>query len=109
MSLQLLQPMAFGGACFFLVVLELLTQKQPQNFPWIDFSNINEVTEWPEKEETIEDLEKRIEIFKKYVNGRRETNIAVVSHSSYIGQMIHGKMGKEEKELKHCYPYICKL
>ncbi len=79
------------------------------NFPWIDFSNINEVTEWPDEDENKEGLEKRIEIFKKYVSGRKETNIAVVSHSSYLGQMLNGKMEYGENELKHCYPYIHKL
>ncbi len=79
------------------------------NFPWIDFSHINEVTDWPEKDETIEDLEKRIEAFKQFLSTRREKHIAVVSHSSYIGQMIHKKIEKEDNELKHCYPYIHKL
>jgi broad specificity phosphatase PhoE len=78
-------------------------------FPWIDFSNINEVTEWPGKDESIEELEKRIYLFKKYVEGRPEKHIAVVGHSSYIGQMMNGKMEKRDTELKHCYPYIHKL
>ena len=79
------------------------------NFPWIDFSHINEVTDWPEKDETVEDLEKRIDAFKQFLSTRREKHIAIVSHSSYIGQMIYKKIEKEDNELKHCYPYIHKL
>ena len=40
---------------------------------------------------------------------KQKKDIAVVSHSSYIGQMIEGKIGNEDNELKHCHPYIHKL
>ena len=79
------------------------------NFPWIDFSNINEKTDWPEKDETVEELEKRIQILKDYIKTRPEKNIAIVSHSSYIGQMIFKKIEDEKNELKHCSPYLYKL
>ena len=79
------------------------------NFPWVDFSQIKEVVEWPPENETVEKLEKRIGIFKEYLKTRNEKHIAVVSHSSYIGQMIEGKIGNEDNELKHCHPYIHKL
>jgi len=79
------------------------------NFPWVDFSYINEVTEWSENNETIEELEKRIDSFKQFVSSRKENHIAVVSHSSYIGQMLNAKITTEGIELKHCYPYIHKL
>ena len=79
------------------------------NFPWIDFSNINEKTDWPEKDETVEELEKRIQTLKDYIKTRPEKNIAIVSHSSYIGQMIFKKIEDEKNELKHCSPYLYKL
>ena len=79
------------------------------NFPWVDFSQIKEVVEWSKENETVEELEKRIGVFKEYLKTRNEKHIAVVSHSSYIGQMIEGKIGNEDNELKHCHPYIHKL
>ena len=56
-----------------------------------------------------EELEKRIEILKEYIKIRPEKHIAIVSHSSYIGQMIFKKIEDEKNELKHCHPYIYKL
>ena len=47
-----------------------------------------------------------LKYLKNMLVGEGETNIAVVSHSSYLGQMLNCKM---ENELKHCYPYIHKL
>lgn len=79
------------------------------NFPWVDFSNIKEVVEWLPENETVEELEKRIEVFKEFVKTRDEKHIAVVSHSSYMGQMIEKKIGDEDNELKHCHPYIYKV
>ena len=72
-------------------------------------TNINEKTDWPEKDETVEELEKRIQILKDYIKTRPEKNIAIVSHSSYIGQMIFKKIEDEKNELKHCSPYLYKL
>ena len=82
-------------------------QKQ---FPTIDFSNVNDInTIWnPEREETIDELNKRIDEFKKYIQTRDEQNIAIVGHNSFIGQFINGKIPLIEngdKELLHCHPY----
>ena len=79
------------------------------NFPWIDFSNIKNKVDWSEKNETVKELEKRIEQLKEYIKIRPEKHIAIVSHSSYIGQMIFKKIEDEENELKHCHPYLYKL
>ena len=46
---------------------------------------------------------------KEYSKIRPEKNIAIVSHSSYIGQMIFKKIEDEKNELKHCHPYLYKL
>ena len=79
------------------------------NFPTIDFSEITEEIEWKGEDETLEELDARIERLKEYVKKRDEKHIAIVSHSSYIGQMIHKKIGDEKHELKHCHPYIYKV
>jgi len=79
------------------------------NFPWIDFSNINDVVEWTEQEENIEELQNRIDIFIKFVKNRPENHIAVVCHNSYLKYMLFKKIGNEDNGLKHCYPYVHKL
>ena len=61
---------------------------------------------------TLDELNLRIKIFKEYILSRSETNIALVNHSSFIGQMKDSEIkylddGKEE--LQHCHPYLIKL
>ena len=80
----------------------------------MDFNNLAEDPRiyWndqfiPEKE--IELLNDRIEKFKKYVRTRSERTIAVVSHSSFLGQMMFNVIGDENNELKHCFPYKYEL
>ena len=70
-------------------------------------------TEWqreklPEERE-MKKLNTRIEKFKKWIMARPETKIAVVSHSSFLGQMMFKKIGDEQNELKHCHPYEYRL
>ena len=57
----------------------------------------------------MELLHKRIDTFKKWIASRSENHIAVVSHSSFLGEMLFGKIGDENNELFHCYPYVYKL
>ena len=84
-------------------------------FPNINFDDIKEGEDhlWdPEKEESIHELDLRINIFKKFIEGRPEKNIALVSHASFIGQLKdkHIKyIENGEEELKHCYPYLIEL
>ena len=40
---------------------------------------------------------------------RKEKTIAIVSHSSYIGQFKDKKIGDEENELRYCHPYHIEL
>ena len=47
----------------------------------------------------------RIEKMFDWIGQRRETRIAIVSHSSFIGQTKDNKIGDENNELLHCYPY----
>lgn len=82
-----------------------------ERFPYYDFSDIKTENdmEWQRNKLPIdvefEQLNSRIEKFKQWILARPENNIAVVSHSSFLGQMMFGKIGDECNELKHCYPY----
>ena len=75
-------------------------------YPQVDFSNIKyEKLPWNYKHETKKCLHKRIETFIDWVKTRKEKNICVVSHSSFIGELKDGVIGDENNELKHCFPY----
>ena len=79
-------------------------------YPEIDFTNVDEIdTMWKhEREETIDELNERILELNKFLQSRTENEIAIVGHSSFIGQYKDKKIGLMEngdKELLHCYPY----
>jgi broad specificity phosphatase PhoE len=75
-------------------------------YPQIDFSEIeNDVFPWNNNKESMVDLKGRIEQMKDWIRKRPERNIAVISHSSFIGMLKDGKIGNENNELKHCFPY----
>ena len=75
-------------------------------YPQVDFSDIKyEKLPWNYTRETKECLHKRIDTFIDWVKERPEKNIAVISHSSFIGELKDGVIGDEEHELKHCFPY----
>ena len=62
--------------------------------------------------ETIKGLEKRIKLMIKYIQNRKERNIAIVGHSAYLGQFKDYHIGQKEngdKDLEHCKPYEFKL
>ena len=62
----------------------------------------------PDRTETIEELDERIELFKEYLKSIPQTKIAVVSHSGFIGRYKDQYIRYIENgdtELKHCYPY----
>ena len=85
-----------------------------QNFPLVDFSDIHSKTDtlWTEKRETINELDGRIQNMITYIQNRPENKIAIVGHSSYIGQFKDNKISYKEngdEDLKHCYPYYYKL
>ena len=67
---------------------------------------------FPHREETMDELNSRIEKLKEFIVARPETHIALVNHSSFIGQMKDNHiryLENKEEELLHCYPYIMKL
>ena len=77
-------------------------------YPNVDFSHIehDEDPFWKKYEmESIESLKKRIEKMKDFIISRPEKNIAIVSHSSFLGKFLFDTIGDEENELKHCHVY----
>lgn len=75
-------------------------------FPDINFNFIkSNEPNWYNNKETIHQLENRIQQMKDWILKRPEKTIAIVSHSSFIGQFKDKKMGDEQNELKHCFPY----
>ena len=76
----------------------------------VDFNLISDVdTLWSsDYRETIDELEQRLDEMVKYLQNRKEKNIAIVGHSSFFGQFKDNHIGYKEngdEELKHCYPY----
>ena len=85
-----------------------------KKYPKIDFHlNMNKDELWSEDyRETIKGLEKRIKLMIQYIQNRKGTNIAIVGHSSYLGQFKDYHIGYKEngdKDLEHCKPYEFKL
>ena len=79
-------------------------------FPKIQFNLVSDGdTLWtPDYRENINELEQRLDEMIKYLQNRKEKNIAIVGHSSYFGQFKDNHIGYIEngdEELKHCYPY----
>jgi|TARA_B000000477_G_C6078844_1_gene222236 broad specificity phosphatase PhoE len=77
-------------------------------YPYIQFEDFPNKLIWPNEKETKIELNNRIEHLLDWIGTRRETRIAIVSHSSFIGQMKDGIIGDENNELKHCHPYKIK-
>lgn len=79
-------------------------------YPNIDFSRISDNPKiyWSNRhihKKELVNLDNRINIFKEFVRKRPEKTIAIVSHGSLLGRMMHNKIGDENNELKHCFPY----
>lgn len=79
-------------------------------YPNIDFSHISDNPKiyWSNRhihKKELANLDNRINIFKEFVRKRPEKTIAIVSHGSLLGRMMHNKIGDKHNELKHCFPY----
>lgn len=61
------------------------------------------------RHETMEELEKRVIKMKDYLLNRKEKNIAIVSHSSYLAYFLYGNVADFNNELRHCFPYRLSL
>ncbi len=82
------------------------------SYPKVDFSHIEHDEEpfWKKYEiESIESLKKRIKKMKDFINSRPENNIAIVSHSSFLGKFLFDNIGNENNELEHCKVYQTKI
>ena len=86
-----------------------------ESHPYIDFSHImvdKDILFQKKKRAAdieLEYLHQRIMNFKKWIRSRSETHIAIIGHSSFLSEMLFGKIGDETNELSHCYPYIYNL
>lgn len=91
--------------------LSVLKKKYPRvNFH--GFTSENDELWLPHREETLDELNGRIEKFKQYILQRPETKIAFINHGSFIGQLKDNHiryLDNHQEELKHCYPYVMKL
>ena len=86
--------------------LSLLKNKYPK----VHFNLlVDQDTLWREDyRENLNELETRLQIMIDYIRSRKETNIAIVGHSSFFGQFKDNHIGYMEngdEELKHCWPY----
>ena len=90
-------------------------QEYMKLFPKVDFSNLqtNYDELWfPEREETIDELNIRIDKMLQFIKSRPETHIAIINHSSFIGQFKDKEikyLDNGQEELKHCFPYKIKI
>ena len=104
---------AFDGIKEFPQGMETCNKRRERkelesNFKRIDFSELDSDTDqmWREDRfETIEELEQRIEDFKNLLKKLDDENVAVVSHSSFLKQMLYGTIGDDSNQLNHCHPY----
>ena len=78
-------------------------------YPNVDFNEISEQVDWSSCNETVDQLNIRIYEMLKWLGNRKEKTIAIVGHSSYIGQFKDKKIGDEDNELQHCHPYHIEL
>jgi len=82
-----------------------------KRFHTIDFSYIDSEEDelWDStKEESINNLNLRIEKLNDFLKLREEKNIAIIGHNSFISQYKDKKIPLIEngdQELLHCYPY----
>lgn len=75
-------------------------------YPHVNFSQlVPNVMPWEGENETIEDLNIRIQQMLHWLRWRPEKKIAIVGHSSFLGQFMNNEIGDEENELEHCHPY----
>jgi broad specificity phosphatase PhoE len=80
-----------------------------QKYKNIDFSELlsDEDIFWNDREEeTLEELDIRIEKFKNWLKNREEKNIIVFGHASFISRFLGNK---EYKHIKHCFSYLVKI
>ena len=78
-------------------------------FPDIDFSEIQSIDDiyWTPQRETLDALNHRIQDVKEYIRELPQERIAIVSHSSFLGQFKDKHIAyieNGETEMLHCWP-----
>lgn len=75
--------------------------------PTVNFKHLPETDSlWhAETNETLEQLETRVKQVKDFILQRKENNIAIVSHTTYLAYFLYGKIDDYDNQLKHCFPY----
>lgn len=71
----------------------------------IDFSLIPETSKYWKENENLHELKNRSTKFKEFLKTRKEKNICIVSHSTFLKEFLFNDVGNIEEELKHCFPY----
>ena len=71
----------------------------------IDFSLIPETSTYWKENENLYELKNRSTKFKEFLKTRKEKNICIVSHSTFLKEFLFNDVGNIEEELKHCFPY----
>tara|TARA_B110000261_G_scaffold121846_4_gene135921 strand:+ start:736 stop:1317 length:582 start_codon:yes stop_codon:yes gene_type:complete len=75
-------------------------------YPNIDFTLIPEESTYWKDNENLYELKNRAEKFKIFLKTRKEKNICMVSHSTFLKEFLFNEVGEIEEELKHCLPYL---
>lgn len=78
-------------------------------FPSINFEIKDNVLNWSEHKETIDELNFRVNELLKWIQQRPEKTIAIVGHSSSLGQFKNKLLETDGDELKHCHPYVVNI
>lgn len=87
-------------------------------YPHVDFSFLDSETDllwqeyWPGTDDGLEPrshLESRVARFKEWLVARPERNIVVVSHGTFLGNLLFGSFIEDTVELAHCQVYMIDL
>jgi broad specificity phosphatase PhoE len=80
-------------------------------FPNVDFSLIDENPKYwrNDVQETVSELQERIQTFFVFAGKRDEKTMCVIAHSSFLKGLLFGDVGNWDKVVNHCYPYEFKL
>ena len=75
----------------------------------VNFDIINEMPDWNSELEDVNELINRQKAFMEWIHHRPEKKIAIVGHSSWMGQFLYGSTITDPNllanKIKHCIPY----
>jgi len=85
-----------------------------KSFPQVSFAALEAETDtmwqerWPGTKDGLEPrahLENRVEQFRIWLGLRPEQNIVVVSHGTFLGNLLFGSFIDDKREMRHCQIY----